>query len=147
MGFTKREVAENFVSIGDGEGDVKKAGGILIGFVQNTHFATPKTDYQYINQRGEIATLSGSASLSRQIHAEDVGKFFKAEFEGWGKSNKGQFKKIAVYIWDGEPDETMRNWPRFAEYYNKRTAAEAPKQNFEEKPAALEDDDDDDLPF
>lgn len=154
MGFVKREVADNFVTIGDGDGDVAKAGGILTRFVPNNHFATPKTDYEFVNKQGELAILSGSASLMRQIHAEDLGKFFKVEFEGWGKSAKGAFKKIAVYLWDGEPTDEMRQWPRFSEYFGKQPKAQPAlatatkiRDEFDKMPAALEKDDDDDLPF
>lgn len=145
MGWGKREVVDNFVTLGDSEGDVKKAGGILTRFVENRHFAQPKTDYEYVGQDGNLAVLSGSASLARQIHAEDLGKFFKAEFEGWGTSGKGKFKKIAVYIYDGEPTDTMRAWPKFAEYFGKAAASKsAPADDY---PPPHEDEDSDDLPF
>ena len=36
MGFTKREVLDNLVILGDDEGQVKKAGGILTRLVLNT---------------------------------------------------------------------------------------------------------------
>jgi hypothetical protein len=147
-GFVKREVAENFVALGDGEGEVKKVGGILVRFVENNHFDKPKTDYEYLDKNGNMQLLSGSASLARQINGGDLGKFFKAEFIGWGKSARGKFKNIAVYIWDGEPTDDMRKWPKFEDYY-KGTGA-APAKRFEDKPAAIvkgEEQDDDDLPF
>lgn len=157
MSWGKREVVDNFVTLGDGEADVSKTGGILTRFVENNHFAQPKTDYEFVGKDGALAVLSGSASLARQIHAEDLGKFFKAEFEGWGSSGKGKFKKIAVYIWNGEPNEAMKAWPKFSEYYGKAasngaSAKETAKKvrddfdDFANPPKQLQDDTDD-LPF
>jgi hypothetical protein len=158
MGFVKREVAENFVSLGEGEGDVKQVGGILTRFVENKHFDKPKTDYEFIDKNGELQVLSGSASLARQIHGEDLGKFFKATFEGWGKSANGKFKQIAVFIWEGELNDAMKAWPKLDQYYGKRPATialvgrVAPKPaattGFDEVPEPIQQgQEDDDLPF
>jgi hypothetical protein len=151
MSWGKREVNNNFVALGDGEGDVL-----------NNHFDKPKMDYEFINKAGETVLLSGSASLARQISADDMGKFFKAEFEGWGKSANGKFKQISVYIWDGEPNDAMQAWPRFAEFYGKKPAAptttEQKASAKSRMPAGLSDEEfetipktldaeDDDLPF
>jgi hypothetical protein len=159
MGFVKREVAENFVSLGEGEGDVRQVGGILTRFVENKHFDKPKTDYEFIDKNGELQVLSGSASLARQIHSEDLGKFFKATFEGWGKSANGKFKQIAVFIWEGELNPAMKAWPKLDQYYGKRPTTIALVGRVAPKPAATDDFDempepiqqgqveDDDLPF
>jgi hypothetical protein len=158
MGFTKREVLDNLVILGNDEGNVQKAGGIMTRLVLNTQFDKPKTDYEFVDKNGELKVIGGGATLARQIGPDDVGKFFKMEFEGWGRSANGKFKKIAVYIWDGEPSETMKAWPRFQEFYGKsaavpltanaQKAAAGAKQrdDFEDMPEAL-DKDDDDLPF
>jgi hypothetical protein len=157
MSWGKREVVDNFITLGESEGDVTKVGGILTRFVENRHFTQPKTDYEFMGKDGKLAVLSGSASLARQIHAEDIGKFFKAEFDGWGSSANGKFKKIAVYIWDGEPNDAMRAWPEFERYYGKqpakngsppvaKAAAKSGPDDFDDPPAGL-DERDDDLPF
>jgi len=150
VAFVKRTVAENFISLGDGEGDVKSVGGILTKFVENRQFAKPKTDYEFVDKDGKLQVLSGSASLARQIHADDMGKFFKATFEGWGKSNNGNFKQIAVYIWDGEPTEVMKQWPKFDQYYRAGGQPVAlVARDFEKMPAAIQkgEEEDDGLPF
>lgn len=161
MGFVKREVAENFISLGDGEGDAQQVGGILTRFVPNSHFSKPKTDYEFIDKAGATQLLSGSASLSRKIHAEDIGKFFKATFLGWKNSANGKYKDIDIAVWDGEPTEVMKAWPKFAQCYGKSsplpvTAVAAkfaqptppPKDDFEDMPEPIRQGAiDDDLPF
>lgn len=157
MGFVKREVLDNLVILGDDDGNVQKAGGILTRLIINTTFEKPKTDYEYVDKSGELKIIGGGATLARQISPSDVGKFFKMEFEGWGKSANGKFKKIAVYMWDGEPTEPMKAWPRFKEFYGKsaptpvtanaRQMAEKIRDDFDEMPAALQDDTDESLPF
>ena len=156
MGFVKREVVDNLVILGDDEGNVQKAGGILTRLVLNTSFEKPKTDYEYVDKSGELKVIGGGATLARQITPADVGKFFKVEFEGWGKSANGKFKKISVYMWDGELTDAMKQWPRFREFYGKaapapvsanaKAAAAKIRDDFDEMPAALQADDDD-LPF
>lgn len=155
MGFVKREVLDNLVILGDDDGNVRRAGGIFVRLVANTQFDKPKTDYEFVDKAGELQILSGSATLQRQITADDMGKFFKAEFEGWGRSANGKFKKIAVYIWDGEPTEQMKQWPKFSEYYGKGAPREEAKKTAERLREELDsfatnplkDEDDDDLPF
>jgi hypothetical protein len=153
MSWGKREVNENYVALGDDEGQVKKVGGILVRLVPNTMF-DKKIDYEFVDKDGDLALLSGSASLSRQLSHADCGKFFKAEFEGWGKSANGKFKQIAVYVWDGEPTDGMKQWPGFGKYYGKAQqengATKGAKKSdpLDEVPESLDhDDNDDDLPF
>lgn len=146
MAFVKRDVADNLVVLGDDDGNVRKAGGILVRFVPNTQFDKPKTDYEFVNKKGELMILSGSATLSRQIGSSDLGKFFKAEFEGWGKSANGKFKKIGVYFWDGDPTEEMKQWPKFSQYFGAATS----RNDFADMPKSIakgQEEDDDDLPF
>lgn len=157
MGFVKREVLDNLVILGDDDGNVQKAGGLLTRLVPNTQFDKPKTDYEYVDKNGDLKVIGGGATLARQITPADVGKFFKVEFEGWGKSGNGKFKKISVYMWDGEATEDMKKWPRFAEFFGKqpdpraREAAVAMatkiRDDFDAMPDALQKDEDSDLPF
>ncbi len=153
MSWEKREPVTNLVILGDGEGQKKKIGGLLVGIEADRGYPD-KNNYLIVTQDGETHTLSGSASLARQIGANDVGKFIKCEFTGWGKSANGKFKAIEVFVFSGEPDEKMKAWPRFAEFAGKAgkkapTKAE-PARNaddeFEDFPGALADEDDD-LPF
>jgi hypothetical protein len=159
MSWGKREVVNNFISLGDGDDDVTKTGGILTRIVKNSHY--DKMDYEFVGKDGELAVLSGQATLARQISPDDMGKFFKAEFKGWGKSANGKYKVIEVYIWDGEPNEAMKAWPKFATYYGKKSAdhtgpsaakklAEKVRDDFDDfadPPKALAKAEDDDLPF
>ena len=145
MSWSKREAVSNLVILGDDEGSIKKAGGLLASVSQDQVYPQ-RQNYELIQKNGDSIVLAGSASLSRQILPADVGKFLKAEFIGWGRAANGKFKEIAVHIWEGEPTHEMRQWPRFDEL-RKKTSNTA-KESFAEKPAAVDDDDDDDdLPF
>jgi hypothetical protein len=109
-----------------------------------------KVNYELVQQDGEALLLSGSASLARQINEHDIGKFVKCEFTGWGKSANGKFKMIDVNVWEGEPSDVMKEWPRFAEFHSKgkapaKAVATAPTGD-DDFPGALADEDDD-LPF
>lgn len=141
MTWNKREAVTNLVILGDGEGHCKKVGGLLVATPNDSGYPD-KINYVIVKKDGEEITLSGSASLARQLNERDVGKFIRCEFMGWGKSNNGKFKAIDVNVWEGEPDETMKKWPRFAEF---ATAAKRPTPAVA-KPAAQPADDFDDFP-
>jgi hypothetical protein len=150
MGWSKREAVSNLVVLGDDEGTVKKVGGLLAAVNQDTVYAG-RMNYELVQKNGESIMLAGSASLGRQIGPTDVGKFLKAEFIGWGKSANGKFKEIAVYIWDGEPNDDMKKWPRFAEFQKNGARAKAEQirdkiDEFADMPEPLKVEDDD-LPF
>lgn len=151
MAWAKREPVTNLVVLGDEEGNVKKTGGLLIGCPKDRMYPD-KTNYELVKQDGEVVTLSGSASLRNQIGEGDIGKFVKMEFTGWGKSANGKYKAIDVFVYDGEPTDAMKQWPRYAEFANGAKkpapvkAAAKPSDDFEEFPGALNDDDDS-LPF
>jgi hypothetical protein len=158
MAWGKREAVTNLVMLGDEEGHKKTVGGLLIGCPRDRMY--DKVNYQIVKQDGEEIILSGSSSLNRQINEGDIGKFIKCEFKGWGKSANGKFKDIEVNVWEGEPTEKMKAWPRYAEFATptqtqKKAAqngakaavpAAAPADDFADFPPALEDDTDD-LPF
>ncbi len=152
MSWSKREAVSNMVFLGDDEGQKKKVGGLLIATPHDRMYPN-KVNYELVQKDGEVVTLSGSASLSRQINEHDVGKFIKAEFTGWDKSANGKFRVIDVNVWEGEPTDDMKKWPRYAEF---ATPTQAQKRNGASKPAPVEDDDfggsgpieeTDDLPF
>jgi len=146
MSWAKREATTtNLVSLGDGEGDRRKVGGLLVATPKDRLYPQ-KTNYELVQKDGEVLTLSGSASLSRQINEQDIGKFIKCEFTGWDKSPNGKYKVIEVNVWEGEPSDDMKAWPRYAEFRNngKKAAQTAPADDF--GTSALKDDDDD-LPF
>jgi hypothetical protein len=153
MGWAKREPVTNLVVLGDEEGNKKRVGGLLVGCPKDRLYPD-KTNYELVQQDGEVLVLSGSASLRNQLGESDVGKFVKCEFNGWGSSRNGKFKDIAVFVNDGtELTDVMKKWPRFAEFQNggkskaKAPAAAKPaSDDFEEFPGALTDEDDD-LPF
>lgn len=154
MGWDKREPVTDLVVLGDDEGNRKRVGGLLIGLPRDKGYN--KTNYEIIEQSGELITLSGSASIARQLDEQDVGKFVKLEFTGWGKSPNGKYKAIEVNVWDGEPSDVMKKWPRFAEFYGKTNGkplvasrpavASDPIFDDTDFPGALEEKEDD-LPF
>lgn len=142
MTWEKREPVSNLVVLGDDENNIKKTGGLLLAVVKDSKYQN-RSNYQIVQKDGTVITLAGSASLNNQIHAEDVGKFLKAEFKGWGKSANGRFKEIEVLIWEGEPTEDMKNWPRFKDAQKKSSQPDP-------EPAPEPDEDfsgDEDLPF
>ena len=151
MTWAKREAVSNLVVLGDDEGQKRKIGGLLVGMPRDQGYPD-KVNYQLVQKDGEVALLSGSASLARQINEHDIGKFIKCEFQGWGRSGNGKFKMIEVNVWEGEPNEEMKAWPRFAEFANgngakpKATAKATAPARDEDFPPPLNDTDDD-LPF
>lgn len=147
MSWAKREAVTNLVILGDGEGHKKKIGGLLIGTPRDSGYPD-KVNYELVQQDGEVLTLSGSASLARQLNERDIGKFIKCEFAGWGKSANGKFKAIDVNVWEGEPNDQMKAWPRFAEFKDhatRNTPRSAPPSDDDFPPPLA--DEDDDLPF
>lgn len=141
MTWEKREPVSNLVVLGDDENNIKKTGGLLLAVVKDSKYQN-RSNYQIVQKDGTVITLAGSASLNNQIHAEDVGKFLKAEFKGWGKSANGRFKEIEVLIWEGEPTDEMKNWPRFKDAQKKASQSEPEPEYHDET-----EDDDQDLPF
>lgn len=142
MSWEKREPVSNLVVLGDDENNAKKVGGLLLAVVKDAKYAN-RSNYQIVQKDGTVSTLAGSASLNNQIHEGDVGKFIKAEFKGWGKSPNGRYKEIEVLIWEGEPTEDMKNWPRFKDAQKKASQPDP-------EPAPEPDEDfggDEDLPF
>lgn len=165
MGWVKREPIVDLLILDDGEGHATKVGGLLIGIPHDRGY--DKDNYEIVTKSGDVVILSGSASLQRQITAEDIGKFLTIEFTGWGKSPNGKFKSYEVNIWDGPLTDSMKRWPKPAspdatgngkppvQATKPRVTAGAPAHDaransgaadFEEFPGALEDASDD-LPF
>lgn len=150
MGWEKREAVSDLVILGDEQGNKKSVGGLLVALPHDKGY--DKTNYQIVKQSGEEVTVSGSRSIARQISANDVGKFVKFTFTGWGNSPNGKFKAIEVNVWEGEPTPEMKAWPRFADLQKgngkppvatKTAVASSLEEDF---PGALEETDDD-LPF
>jgi hypothetical protein len=139
MTWKKREAVTDLVILGDDEGNVKKVGGLLAAVTQDKLYPA-NMNYELVQKNGESIVVAGSASLSRQISpTEDVGKFLKAEFMGWGNSRNGKFKEIDVLVWEDEPTDEMKKWPRWAELQKDGSPVA------DEPP--ISDDPDDDLPF
>lgn len=144
MGWEKREPVTDLVILGDGQGDRKKVGGLLVGLPKDRGY--DKTNYEIVEQSGDSITVSGSASIARQISEADIGKFVKMEFTGWGKSPNGKFKAIEVNVWQGEPNDTMKAWPRYAEFQNGKPAPKTAVESDDDFPGAIAPEEDD-LPF
>lgn len=148
MSWEKREPVTNLVVLGDEEGNKKKAGGLLIGCPKDRMYPE-KTNYELLQQNGEVQVLSGSASLRNQIGESDIGKFVRVEFTGWGKSPNGKYKAIEVFVFNGEPNDVMKAWPRFAEFQKNGkppVAQKAAVETDDDFPGALVEEEDD-LPF
>jgi hypothetical protein len=160
MGWQKREsVSSNLVTLGDDEGHVGKVGGLLASVRQDPNPKYKNPVYELVQKDGSSVLLAGSASLSRQIFETDVGKFLRAEFVKWGQSPNGKFKEISVNIWEGEPNDAMKAWPRFKEFQGRingptptvQKQAEKVRDDFDDfaspPPQLAQGDDDSDLPF
>jgi hypothetical protein len=151
MGWTKREPVSNLVVLGDDDGQVKKVGGLLASLKQDTMYPA-RNNYELVQKDGSSLWLAGSASIGRQVGPTDVGKFLKCEFMGWGSSKNGKFKEIDVVIWDGEPTDDMKKWPRWKEVAAKAANGNGASKG-EQPPAHTDADheedegDDGDLPF
>jgi len=139
-GWTKREVDTNLVILGDGEGNVIKAAGLLAGITPDRRYPDNKR-YELVQIDGTSRSVAGSASINSQLGTNDIGRFIKLTFMGWEKGGNGKYKKIDVEVYEGEPTPAMKNWPRYLEIQNKANGIEpAPMP---QQPA----EDDSDLPF
>lgn len=151
MGWTKREVASNLVILGDEEGNVQKAGGLLAAITPDSAY-DGNYHYELVQKDGKSINVAGSASINRTVRDKDIGKFIKFEFHGWGKSARGKFKQIEVNIWEDEPTEDMKKWPRYAELQQNgkqkvQAAAEQARDEFDGFGDGPPPEDDSDLPF
>lgn len=154
MGWGKREAVSNLVILGEDEGQKRKAGGLLAAIKPDQGYPD-KMNYDLVQKDGEVHTLSGSASLARQINDRDIGKFIKCEFTGWGKSANGKFKMIEVFVWEEEPTPDMKKWPQWSELNapKKQNGNGAPAKaatkgdDFDDFSDRTPPADDDDLPF
>lgn len=155
MSWGKREAVTNLVILGDASENRKKVGGLLIDCPFDRMYPD-KMNYVLVQQNGEEIVLSGSASLGRQLTPDDIGKFVKCEFSGWGKSGNGKYKIIEVHVWEGEASDVMKKWPKYgtitAPKPERKTtkpphSQPEPPDEFEKFPGALAGDDEDDLPF
>ncbi len=143
MAWSKREPVSNLVVLGDDEGQVKKVGGLLASVKQDAQYPS-RSNYELIQKDGESIMLAGSASIGRQLFPGDIGRFVKLTFMGWGSSKNGKFKEIEVNVFDGEPTDDMKKWPRYAELSRKPKGESA---DGDPGPTDTGDDFDDDLPF
>lgn len=138
----------NLTTLGDGEGQVKKAAGLLFAVKPDPNPLFKNPIYELVQRNGESVNLAGSASLCRQINETDVGHFVKCEFKGWGNSANGKFKDIEVLIWNDDPTAEMKAWPRWRECQPMLEPSKKakPDDSFEDVKKTL-DAEDDDLPF
>lgn len=114
MTWTKRELASDLVILGDAEGQVAKAGGLLASVVPDPRYPDNRR-YELVQQNGESRWVAGSAAINCQIGPADVGKFVKLVFNGWATGGRSRYKDIEVHVWEGELTPQMKNWPRYAE--------------------------------
>jgi hypothetical protein len=149
MGWNKREsVNDNLVILGDDPTKNKRKASGLLASVKPDRAYPDNFNYELVQKDGTSITLAGSASINRMLHADDVGKFVKAEFTGWGSSPNGKFKQVEVEVYEGEATADMKKWPRWAELQNGngKPAPTKASSDFEDFRGSLEDEDDD-LPF
>ena len=150
MGWEKREsVNEDLVILGDDPTKNKRKVAGLLASVKPDRTYKDNFNYELVQKDGTSISLAGSASINRMLSADDVGKFIRAEFTGWGSSPNGRFKQIEVQVWSGEITEDMKKWPRWAELQNGRgeKPAVASRNDDDFASATASDPDDDDLPF
>jgi hypothetical protein len=146
MGWSKREaVNDNLVILGDKPENKRKASGLLAS-VKPDRTYQDNFNYELVQKDGSSIILAGSASINRMLHADDIGKFVRAEFTGWGSSPNGKFKQIDVQVYEGEATPEMKAWPRWAELQNGNGKV-ATKPSDDELSGGFSDDEDDDLPF
>lgn len=155
MTWTKREAVTDLFILGDEDGQHRKVAGLIVAMPQDQGYKD-KTNYRVATKNDGVVTVSGSATLARQLSEADIGRFVKMEFTGWGKSANGKYKVIDVNVYEGEPTPEMQKWPGYAEFVASRAngkakagggkAAAASSDDFEEASGALQDGDDD-LPF
>lgn len=141
-GWQKREQG-TFVKIGDGDGQVKTAQGLLTEIRPGNY---DNLLYNLVQQDGEIHTVPGSSSIDNSLGSHDVGEFIKLEFTGWGESKSGRkFKMIEVHVWRSEYTDEMKAWPRFKDFHGPN----GKQKSLDEKPDAIEEaeEEDDALPF
>lgn len=142
MTWQKREVSANLVVLGDAEGNAKGAAGLLASVTKDPRYPDNRR-YEIVQQNGESKSVAGSASINSQLGVDDVGKFVKLTFQGWGSSGNGKYKIIDVEVWDGDVKPEMKAWPRYAEFHDNG----AVKAKDTRTAAVVEDDPDSDLPF
>jgi hypothetical protein len=147
MTWSKRDPVSNLIILGDDEGQVRKVAGLLASVRQDQQYPA-RQNYELVQKDGESHWLAGSASLSRQLFPGDVGKFVKCVFTGWGKSANGKFKQIEVQVFDGEPTDEMKKWPRYTQV-SKKAAADGGTPPVGDPPeeVPVDEEEDDDLPF
>lgn len=144
MTWTKREVNTNLVILGDGEGNVRSAAGLLASVTRDPRYPDNRR-YELVQKDGTSKSIAGSASINSQLGVDDVGKFVKLAFTGWGTSGNGKFKQIEVQVYEGAATEEMKKWPRYNEVHrNGQPKASLVAPPTPEQPV---EDEDDDLPF
>ena len=146
MSWEKRDPVTDLVVLGDDEGQVRTAGGLLASTKQDSMYPS-RLNYELVQKDGSSRWLAGSASIGRQLSPSDVGRFIKAKFVGWGKSANGRFKEIEVMIWQGEPTDEMKDWPRWAEVNDSGQQDDEPPLDETQAAVYADDEDDSDLPF
>ena len=142
MGWQKREVDTDLVILGDGERNAKSVAGLLAAVTRDPRYPDNRR-YELVQKDGTSKSVAGSASINSQLGVDDVGKFVKLAFTGWGASGNGRFKQIDVQVFEGEVTPEMKAWPRYAELHSNGAKKAESLETF---PEAL-DDNDSDLPF
>ncbi len=124
MTWTERETPDG-VGIGEGKGQQKKAGGLLV----EIHYKVGKhssTVYDLVQQDGEILRVWGSTVIDGKLNPSDVGKFVKLEYLSTITGKAGaDYKDIRVSVWDAELTDVMQEWPRVEEFYTAKEGVAA----------------------
>lgn len=109
MTWNKRQVAQNLVILGDDEGHVRRAHGLLADVTPDPQYPNNRR-YLLIGQAGAEKIVAGSTSLNLQVGPGDVGKFVKFSFVGWERGKRGRFKAMEVEVYDGPATKAMLDW-------------------------------------
>jgi len=131
------------VGIGDGQDQVKQAGGLLATVKDVDGDNGTFRVYEFVQRDGTSQAVYGSSAIDSRLSVADIGLFVKLTFKGRAKSKRGrEFKEIDVAVWTDELTDGMKAWPRLEELQRNGTAV----ASLDDHPDALNKDDDD-LPF
>lgn len=132
------------VKMGDGEGQVERFVGVLLGIDHNADFDKP--EYRFITpDTEEQVIVASNTALDNRMKDTSIGKPIEIVFTGWGVGKKGnKFKTFEVTVFENPTEAAKKRFPKFYAAQASAAAAAAP---LEQAPEALAESEDDGLPF
>ena len=139
MAYKTLEQGET-IGIGEGEGERKSAGGLLVKIKKEVGKFKSNV-YSFIQEDGEILKVWGSTTTDDKLDDIHIGKFVILRYLGMEKGGTAgrEFEDIKVDVWnDDDPlSDRLLNWPFVEKYYDVK----------KELSSVSDDDDEDSLPF